>query len=472
MLANSGGNNIDGSDIGSSSLPATRPLCIPVRFQPLGGATASRWMGTGALAAAASTLPPPLPACDERNSAGGDPFDVGAQFTPPGASNVWACAPADAARSAEPSTTVAAPCDGSAQIAGSSRLTDKPWLWPFVVVLVLALAILGGGAAWATWQRHRRQRQIAAATVPSQPDAIVLPLSPVLGVPAGSAAPAPPLTPLAQATDPYSAATPVPYGAHPMPSMTASEPHQVSRAQAQQQQQQPPMSPLVQAPRQQPPHAPQQQQQPQQPPHAIAQAAQPQARGTYMMVERPPLRMRNVAAASRRHGDSDDDDDQGRDTAESERRAPARSVASGPRVGSGGGDAWSQRPFSRRAATSPQESHLDAARPAVARQPLHRPGGDQAFPMADGVVGRPHEAHGRPYSGSRISVGNNRGGDASGGVDDDDDSLGDGVADYWADADRARQIYFASPEERAAQVVRLGPQAYSPDGTPMPARLC
>ena len=76
---------------------------------------------------------------------------------------------------------------------------------------------------------------------------------------------------------------------------------------------------------------------------------------------------------------------------------------------------------------------------------------------------------GRPHSGSRVGAGDNRGGEASG--DDDDDSLGDGVADYWADADRARQIYFASPEERAAQVVRLGPQAYSPDGTPMPARL-
>nr|UMO78879.1 hypothetical protein [Pandoravirus belohorizontensis] len=470
MLANSSGdnnNNTKGNDIGSSSLPATRPLCIPVRFQPLGGGTASRWMGTGALAAAASTLPPPLPACDERNSAGGDPFDMGAQVPQP-AGNVWACAPADDACGTE-STTAVAPYDGSAQVARPSRPTDRPWLWPLVVALMLVLAVLGGGAAWATWQRHRRQRQIVAAPaapVSSQSDAIALPLSPVLGMPAQPTAPAPPLSPLFQAADPYSAATPASYGAHPVSPMTVPESYQMSRAHTQQQQQQqrqPPLSPLVQAPRQQPPH-------PQQP-HAVAQAAQPQARGTYMMVERPPLRMRNVATASRRHGDSDDDDDQSHDDAESERRAPARSVASGPR--GAGSDAWSQRAFSRRPAMSPQESHLDPVRPLVAHQPLRRPGGGQAFPMGNGVGGRPYEADatGRIHSGHRVSVGNTRGGDASGGVDDDDDSLGDGVADYWADADRARQIYFASPEERAAQVVRLGPQAYSPDGTPMPARL-
>ncbi|AGO82392.1 hypothetical protein pdul_cds_365 [Pandoravirus dulcis] len=469
MLANSGDNK--GNDIGSSSLPATRPLCIPVRFQPLGGATASRWMGTGALAAAASTLPPPLPACDERNSTGGDPFDMGGQV-PPSSGGVWACAPADGACGTEPMTTAAAPYDGSVQVAGSSRLTDRPWLWPLVVALVLALAVLGGGAAWATWQRHRRQRLITAAPaapVPSQPDAIASPLSPVLGMPAGSAAPVPPLSPLFQATDPYSAATPVFYGAHSAPLMTVPEPHQASYAHTQQQPA--PMSPLAQPPQQQqqPPHAQQQQQ----PPHAVAQTTQPQARGTYMMVERPPLRMRNVAAASRRHGDSDDDDDQSHDAVESGRRAPARPVASGPRVGGGGGggDPWSQRAFSRRPMASPQESHLEAVRPVVARQPPHRLGCNQAFPVGNDVVGRPHEADmtGRPHSGSRVGAGDNRGGEASG--DDDDDSLGDGVADYWADADRARQIYFASPEERAAQVVRLGPQAYSPDGTPMPARL-
>ncbi|BCU03621.1 hypothetical protein [Pandoravirus japonicus] len=468
MLANSGDNK--GNDIGSSSLPATRPLCIPVRFQPLGGTSASRWMGTGALAAAASTLPPPLPACDERNSAGGDPFDTGAQVPPP-AGNVWACAPADGACGTESTTMTAAavaPYDGSVQAAGSSRLTDRPWLWPLVVALVLALAILGGGAAWATWQRHRRQRQtVAASAAPASPhpDAIALPSSPALGIPAGSAVPAPPFSPLFQAADPYSAATPVSYVARPMPPATVPEPHQVPLAHTQQQQQQAPMSPFAQAPQRQQP-----------PPHAVAHAAQPQARGTYMMVERPPLRMRNVATASRRHGDSDDDDDQSHDDDDAERgrRAPARPVASGPR-GGGGSDAWSQRAFARRPAMSPQESHLDPVRPLVAHQPPRRPGGDQAFPMGGGgVVGRPHEADvtERIHSGHRVGAGNNRGDEASGGADDDgDDSLGDGVADYWADADRARQIYFASPEERAAQVVRLGSQAYSPDGTPMPVRL-
>ncbi|AJF98138.1 hypothetical protein TW95_gp1404 [Pandoravirus inopinatum] len=456
MLANQANN-----DIGSSSLPAMRPLCIPVRFQPLGGTTTSRWMGTGALAAAASTLPPPLPSYDE----GSDPFDGGILSS--GAGSAWACTPVDNVCAPEPAT-IAMTNDGSTQASGSTRLADKPWLWPLVVALVLALVLLGGGAAWTTWQRHRRRQATAASStvMPPQPDPNALSLSPVATMPTVPTRLAPPMSSLFQASGPYDAAAPVPYGAPLVaPAAAAMEPYRVPQSPVQQQPQAP-MSPLVQAPQQQ-----QRQQQPQQQP--IAQAAQ--ARGTYVMVERPALRMRNVAVASRRRGDSDEDDDyddddnnnnRGRDVIESGRRAPVRPVASGPR----GGDAWTQRTFSRRPVASPQESQLDIARPVI-RQPTAPPSqrDGHGFPMGNGTG----QVHGttmatRPHLGPLLpgNVGDGADGDSLA----DDDSLGDGIADYWANAERARQTYFASPEERAAQVMRLGPQAYSPDGTPMPAR--
>ncbi|QBZ80904.1 hypothetical protein pclt_cds_306 [Pandoravirus celtis] len=452
MLANQANN-----DIGSSSLPAMRPLCIPVRFQPLGGTTTSRWMGTGALAAAASTLPPPLPAYDEGN----DPFDAGT----PTPGSAWACAPLDNVCAPEPAATTMS-SDLLTQTAGSSRLADRPWLWPLVVALVLALVLLGGGAAWTTWQRHRRRQAVAASgtAVPPQPDPNAL--SPAATMPTVSTRFAPPMSPLFQTSGPYDATAPAPYGAPLVaPAAVAMEPYRVPQSPVQQPPQAP-ASPLV--------HALQQQPQPQ--PQPIAQAAQ--ARGTYVMVERPPLRMRNVAVASRRRGDSDEDDDyddddndsnnRGRDVVESGRRAPVRPVASGPR---GGGDAWTQRTFSRRPVASPQESHLDVARPIIRQPPAPSAQRDgHGFPLGNGAG----QVHGtamaaRPHLGPLHpgNVGNGADGDSLA----DDDSLGDGVADYWANAERARQTYFASPEERAAQVMRLGPQAYSPDGTPMPARL-
>ncbi|AGO83935.1 hypothetical protein psal_cds_317 [Pandoravirus salinus] len=440
-------------DIGSSSLPAMRPLCIPVRFQPLGGATPSRWMGTGALAAAASALPPPLPACDE----GSDPFDR-TTLSAGGSGSTWACAPLDDACGLEP-PTAATTSGESGQVAGSSRLADRPWLWPLVVALVLALVILGGGAAWATWQKHRRRQAATASAdtaLPHQAAPNALPLSPAPAMPMVQTRAAPPTSPLFHSPYPYDAMAPLSYGAQPATSVAAvaPEPHQAPLSPTQQQQLQAPASPLAQVPQQQP----------------TAQVTQ--ARGTYVMVERPPLRMRNVAVASRRHDDSDNDDDddddsdgQGRGLGESGRRAPVRSVASGPR----GGDAWVQRTFARRPVASPQESHRDVVHPIIRQPPAptQRDGLGSAMGNARGQIHGTTTARSARPPGEPLHQGHGNGHVHSLA---DDDSLGEGVDDYWANAERARQSYFASPEERAAQVMRLGAQAYSPDGTPMPAR--
>lgn len=55
----------------------------------------------------------------------------------------------------------------------------------------------------------------------------------------------------------------------------------------------------------------------------------------------------------------------------------------------------------------------------------------------------------------------------------DDVLLGsDDYDDYDDDplerAEMARNSFYASPEDRVAQVRRMGPNAFSPDGTPMP----
>jgi hypothetical protein len=172
--------------------------------------------------------------------------------------------------------------------------------------------------------------------------------------------------------------------------------------------------------------------------------------------------------------DNDDDDDGG--DKEKTRRASsdqghhhpghrraARPVASGPRPTRAAGT------FGRPPAASPQESHLDFARPIPAasvqerfqHDALYRGGGGAAPGYGSAPYLAPSNSHQRVNDRDDLHVRH---------ASEHDDSLGDMSDDYWANAERARQTYFASPQERAAQVMRLGPRAYSPDGTPMPVR--
>lgn len=445
------GSHGDGgvSHIGSSTLPASRPLCIPVRFQPLGCVPSSaRWMGgTGALAAAASALPSPLD--DDTGDASGTPmasvrYEMGD-----------ACV-ADAEASGGPPS---APPPADAASTTSPSPAHRTWLWPVIGALVLVLVLFGGGAAWMAWQKRQRAQTVGGALVAAStrtgdalPGAVDAPLG---TVPPPSVAPMSPLPqasvysaqdqsfvgqPLSVPLDPSihtGAAQPAPWapaaGAAAQWSQPLAQPAIFMGSPTQQYQQ------------------PQQQQQQRYRGHTVAPAVgQGQARGTYVMVERPPLRMRNVTAATRRAAtysdDEDDDEDGGRDNSDRGNDRHNARRASAQSRGVSRSDSWTRRAPShaRQMVASPQESHYGENPTAHSR-------GD-----VDGDAMRPHPAGPNGADNDRN--------------DDDDDSLVGGVADYWADAERARQTYFASPQERAAHAMSLGPRAYSPDGTPMPLR--
>nr|UMO79570.1 hypothetical protein [Pandoravirus aubagnensis] len=475
-ISSSGNDGV--GHIGSPTLPASRPLCIPVRFQPLGGTSSSaRWMGgTGALAAAASTLPLPL---DDSGSSGGDDNyspPIGMRYETDG----MCAADVDVATglSAMPSSVDTASTTMSAP-------TARPWLWPVVGALLLVLVLCGGGAAWMVWQKRQRARSSGDAPVTGDASRGVAAPG-VAGASSGLATVAAPMSPLPQAPvyfaqDGTLAAQPPSMPLDPPAQTGATLPTSWTRTAAAaghwtQPLAQPAMSVGVGSPAQQQHHQQQYRDQ------AIATVpGQGQARGTYVMVERPPLRMRNVTSATRRAAvysdDDDDDDDYGGDdnvvegNSHSSGRQNARRVSTQSR-GVSRSDSWTRRaPPPRQMAASPQESHYgeDAmVRPELLRhsawsrgadvdaRPKGRDMDDNINAGGDTMQLRQHPRPARPANDN--------------GDDDDNDSLIDGVADYWADAERARQTYFASPQERAAHAMSLGPRAYSPDGTPMPLR--
>nr|UDO47729.1 DNA translocase ftsk domain [Pandoravirus massiliensis] len=442
--------NGDGAGhIGSATLPASRPLCIPVRFQPLGGApsASARWMGgTGALAAAASTLPLPLDDNDDCKPShsvrySGNKGDASLQ-----------CAGAESAPSV--TMTPLGDSDPCTTTTATATLASKSWLWPVVGALVLLLVLLGGGAAWVAWQKRQRACALGGAPEAASADKGSDTLQAIADVPAGTGPV--PMSPLPQAplypttSSSVLAAQPLSVPVDPTARPGALPPTHWTHSLAQ------PVAPaFVGSPAQRPQYADQ-----------AATAGQGQARGTYVMVERPPLRIRNATAAARHNNDSgDDDDDEEYNTNKgSDHHQNGRSVAAQSR-GVNRNDSWTRRaPPPRQIPASPQESHYGET-PAPRVEPSH------PSAWARGVGS---DTHGRGLAGARagdVAQGRQHQrhlehGDSHG----DDDSLIDGIADYWADAERARQTYFASPQERAAHAMRLGPHAYSPDGTPMPLR--
>lgn len=477
-MGSSGGNSNDGiGHIGSPTLPASRPLCIPVRFQPLGSmSSGARWMeGTGALAAAASTLPLPL---DDSGSSGGDDnynLSMGARHETDGI-----CAADIDVAAGSP---VVSSCADAALTAASAP-TARPWVWAVVGALLLVLVLCGGGAAWLAWQKRQRARSAGDALATGDARANVAVPS-VAGASSGFAPTVAPMSPLPQA--PAYLVQDGPLTAQPlsMPldpavqtgtALPAPWPHAAAMAGHWTQPLPQPATPgFARSPAQK-------QQQHQDRDQTIATVArQGQARGAYVMVERPPLRMRNVTALSRRtaaYSDDDDDydvDDDGGNNNVDEGESHTNSRHNARRVltqskGASHSDSWTRRaPPPRQMTASPQESHYDedamARSRLLRRSTWTRGADDDVRPQGRGMDSN---GAGGDTMQLRQHLRPARPSDDNG--DDDNDSLIDGVADYWADAERARQTYFASPQERAAHAMSLGPRAYSPDGTPMPLR--
>ncbi|WBR14418.1 Flil-like domain-containing protein [Pandoravirus kuranda] len=455
--------------IGSPTLPVSRPLCIPVRFQPLGGTTPGpRWVGgTGALAAAASALPSPLDDDDDGRDDGRG-MAVAARY-----GMTEACAP-DAGNANVPPPTPA-PVDGA--LTTPSAQTQRPWLWPIIGALVLVLVLCGGGAAWIVWQKRQRAQASAVALAPADArasDAVPnggvtsngIATSSLLSSSSLTTMPASPLLQSPVYTDRNEAfvAQPLslPFGPVSQAGLASSASWASTNTagattQWPQPSGQPAMSVLVGSPRQQQ----HQQQQSHHGSHTMVKAnGQGQARGTYVMVERPPLRMRNVTAATRRANaysdDEEDEDDNRRDGGNKNGHKNDRQSTRTQSRSASRGDLWTRRapPQFRQMPMSPQESHYGENPAALPRR--------DADGYGNGRVQPQRHSHPAELIDKSDHVG--------GGDGDDEDSLIGGVADYWADAERARQTYFASPQERAAHAMNLGPHAYSPDGTPMPLR--
>jgi hypothetical protein len=454
-------------DIGAASLPATRPLCIPVRFQPT--SMGARWAGTGALATAAATLPPPLAAADLLPSPSSALSASASDVRPPagGATDSFPndpCATAGAAGAHGGGGAGSGGCWGDA----------RSWVWAAVAVAVLVAVV--AGAAWGL-VRHRRRRARPAVDAGYTAPAQTQTTAGAIGSPIPSAAVVdlrPPHLPLplplqqrqpypgdeyARPTlgeQPYAGAGALAVPLHPLsPHAVVQAPSLIARQETVASNAVVPQSPIAVDARGEAATV-------WSPERTVGLGApgawvatQQQARGTYLVVERPPSAPREGRVGP------------ARDTTDVSspvmmlRRAPATAM---PDENDGGerNRAWPH--------------HAQPQPPADSRRPR---GAGAAYLMADmrgspvmGAPGSPTMARAPPMRRPRPPAspdwyGHSDEGSQSGdegahyGDNDDDDG------DYWGPAERARRTYFASPEERAAQVMRLGPRAYSPDGTPM-----
>lgn len=444
------------ADVSSPLGAAARTLCIPVRFHPPPSSALKRSVAFDS-AAAAPPLRAPQAALPNGNDAAAAASLPQPRPSAPASSSSWLSSldgVPDAASHTAAQQPAAPPyvsdCDGESVPPNAplgSALTQHAW--PIAVaLLVVLLLVLAGAAGWVIWKRRRSGVNAAttggAAQPPSQP--VNAPASPLIMAPPPQSPPlalrdmrVPVGSPVAVAMSPLVGSPVVPATVAPARVVIPQE-----------------RQPLLG--RQQP-------------------TASPQPRGAHFAVKVPHAQTGATAhalptpsprtAAYRSSGVRDanvarltgaDDSAAGDESDESDgnddRMVATRPIRMRTRQ-------WSQRPQAWMAHAQQPPPPQRGPFPVPQRSPIESP----AWHGADAAASILHpQQHQPPLVGTFGAAPDANSGD----YDDDSGNNSDGD-DHWVKAEQARRAYFASPQERAAQAMRLGPRAYSPDGTPMPA---